>query len=211
MAELRETLMRGEEADDELKRRVNNYSGSTHGMRLDYDALRREISQEIMPILSENQIYILGEYKPCLFNANDPLHPENVGQASAASRGVSMLTRLREAPEHIRNERLEDGLRRLAEHAYKDTPFDINIDAEVERLRGIAEEALSLSDEEFAMRVEELALEMLAYPDAKDQMIADRYNLPTGMRDRRIDKLAQTIVIPGALEIFQAELAGRAS
>lgn len=210
MAELRDTLMRSEEAGEELRHQVNGYAGPNHMMHLDYEALRREIAAEIMPILSENQLILLGEYESCLFNDEDPLHPENVGQASAASRGVNMLTRLRKAPEHVREQRLDEGLRRLADHAYKGTPFDIDIDAEVERLRGIAEEALGMSDEEFAVRAEELAMEMMAFLDAKDQMIADHYNIPTGMRDRRLGKLANTIVIPGALEIFQAELAGRA-
>ena len=49
----------------------------------------------------------------------------------------------------------------------------------------------------------------MIYPEAKDQMLADYYNVPMARRDRRLDKLAQMVVVPGALEILRAELASR--
>ncbi len=209
MDELRRTLMSGEEPDDALRRRVNDHSGPIHDQRLSYAALQREVAAELLPVLSENQLVILGEYKPCLFNADDPLHPERVGQASGSSRMIEMLTRLRSVWPDVPAQRFDDGLRRLANLAYRDTPFAVDLDTETERLRGIVEQAMALTDEEFSLQAESLAAQLMVYPEAKDQMLADHYNLPTARRDRRLDKLAQMVVIPGALEILRAELVCR--
>jgi len=207
MAELRDTLMRGVEPGEELKQKVNSYANPSHDTRLEYETLRREVAQEIMPLLSENQLYILGAYKKCLFNQDDPLHPERVGQASASGRMIEHLQRLRKAPVDRRQEFIERGVARLAEKAYQDTPFAIDLEDEKARLRGLAAEAVELSDEEFAMRAEELAAEMTLYLETKDQMLADHYNLPVELHDRHLIKLAHNFVIPGALEIFEAKLA----
>lgn len=209
MAELRQTLMRGEEPSEDLRRRVNAHSGPLHELRLSYATLQREVAAELLPLVTANQLVILGEYKPCLFNANDPLHPERVGQASGASRMIGMLTRLRALWPDVPEQRFEDGLRQLANLAYRDTPFAVDLDAEIERLRDVVERAMELSDEEFSLQAESLAAELMIYPDAKDQMLADYYNLPTAHRDRRLDKLAQMVVVPGALQILQAEAASR--
>lgn len=209
MAELLATLKNGEEADENLKKRVNSYSGPTNKTRLNYQQARRDVAEKLMPILSDNQLILLGEYKPCLFSANDPLHPERVGQASSASRIVEMLTRIRNAPDRVPKERFEKGLTRMAEHARKDTPFEIDIEAEKARLKGLVDKALALNDEEFSLQVEDIAKEMACYQDAKDQMRTDKYNLPTGKRDHRIDKLANMLVIPGVVEILAAELQTR--
>ena len=209
MTKLLATLKDGEEADEKLRQRVNSYSGPGNITRLEYQQARRDAAQAIMPVLNDNQLIILGEYKPCLFNANDPLHPERVGQASGASRIVGMLTKARNAPSEIREERITQGLLHLAERSRKDTPFEINLDDEMARIQGLVDEALAFSDEEFALQVERIAGEISCYSEAKDQMLADHYNVPTGLRDHRIDKIANMIVIPGAVEILKAELAQR--
>jgi len=210
MAELRDTLMTGRQPDDELKRRVNSLSGPDHDLRLRYQETQRLAAGEIMPLLTENQLVILGEYKPCLFNQDDPLNPERVGQASASGLMIDKLQEARNRPPRLTdaefNHRVDSGLRRLAEMSSRATPFDVDIDDEVERLRGIFDRALAMSDEEFALEAASLAAEMSIYLETRDQMIADHYNLPSGPRDRRLEKVANMIVIPGALEIFQLEL-----
>jgi hypothetical protein len=209
MAALRETLMRGQEPTEDLRRQVNAHSGPLHELRLSYSALQREVAAELLPLLTENQLVILGEYKPCLFNADDPLHPERIGQASGAGRMLGMLTRLRGVWPDVPEQRFDDGLRRLANHAYRDTPFAVDPEAEIERLRDVVERAMALSDEEFSLQAEALAAELMVYPEARDQMLADYYNVPTARRDRRLDKLAQMVVVPGAVEILRAETASR--
>ncbi|MBN2081062.1 hypothetical protein JW859_02525 [bacterium] len=210
MAELRDTLMAGQQPDEELKRRVNSLSGTGYDLRLRYQETQRLAAEELMPILTENQLVILGEYKPCLFNQNDPLNPERVGQASASGLMIDKLKEARNRPARMSDaefhDRVERGLRRLAELSARATPFDVDVEEEVARLRGIFERALAMSDEEFALEAESLAAEMSIYLETRDQMIADHYNLPSGPRDRRLEKLAGMVVIPGALEVFQTEL-----
>jgi hypothetical protein len=158
-AQLKEELQEEDFVSTEIERCAAKLNHQKKELRYQYLQDMDNLENKITHILTDNQLYIIDEFKPCLIPPKDLKSPTRAGQADSSSHLEKMLTRIREIPEETFNQRivqlLEKHISRIQMHFGPMT--DAEIEEEKRRVLTILEEARSMSDLDFALNKENLA------------------------------------------------------
>ncbi|MGQ9462945.1 MAG: hypothetical protein ACUVTP_07920 [Candidatus Fervidibacter sp.] len=122
----------------------------------------REIAQQVLSILTEEQKQVLADYKPCLIPPKNLKDPVRVGQAPSNIGYIKALERIRQIPSAVyarRKAQIIDGLAKQIEKSGGAYPPEER-DAFIQRLTKLVDRARSLNEADFAMQSEELANEL---------------------------------------------------
>lgn len=114
-------------------------------------------------ILTENQIYVIEDFTPCLIPPKSLRDPARVGQASGDTSGVeAVLERLRNAPSERYSRIREEALDRHIDKLEREIGVMTNEEKEAERIRvkGIIEKARKMSKVDFELNKSEMAREI---------------------------------------------------
>jgi len=160
LQELRDTLMRGENIPDELKQRFREQEARNKEKVREYEDRMNELAEEVKGILEEHQLYALEGFVPCVI---PPETGTRIGQAQSSVPGERLLARMRKMPGHKfeeNKERIAQGLLdRLKAHLPPD--YQLDEEAEKERLLTLLEEAYRMPDTDFNLKKEEILQELL--------------------------------------------------
>lgn len=139
-------------------------------LREEYVSKLIELEGNIGKVLSENQLCIVDEFKPCLIPPKNLRDPARVGQAKGDTYGaVSVLEQIRKVPPR----RYEVAKSRVIELYLDKYEKKIELlppdkrEAEAARVGKILDEARNLSSIDFEMKKESLAQEVLIEPEYK--------------------------------------------
>lgn len=160
--ELRSQLMEGDTPPKELIRRLHRREKLAEKAKIKYQQKMCSLEAEVISLLTENQLYLIENFKPCLI----PPKQGTIGQVSGEAPGIeAFLDRVRKAPEwkfqqhldrilEIYIDKLERKLRVMTEKEKK---------AEKERVRRILEKARDLSEVDFQLQKPQLIEEIIKH------------------------------------------------
>ena len=164
--ELRSQLMENKTISRELIRRVHRAEKVVEEMRMSYQQRLCSLESEVISLLTENQLYLIENFKPCLI---PPKHG-TIGQMPGQAPGPeALLDRVRKAPEW----RFQRHLDRLLEMHIDRLERKIGVmsdeekQAEKERVRAILEKARSLPEVDFQLQKPQLAQEIIEHEPPK--------------------------------------------
>ena len=157
-----------------LSKTVEKSAGDVHKRELDlkdeYAAKLLEFDTKLVDILTENQLCIADEFKPCLVPPKNLRDPARVGQAKGDTYGaVSVLEQLRKVPPKryaLAREKAIAGYLDKYEKRIEALTDDRRA-AESTRVGKVFDNARELSAVEFELRKEALAKEILVEPEMK--------------------------------------------
>jgi hypothetical protein len=137
----------------------------------------RELAQQVLAILTEEQKQVLADYKPCLIPPKNLRDPVRVGQAPSNTGYIRALERMRQIPPAIyarRKAQLVEGLAKQIEANGGAYPPEER-DEFIRRLTDLIDRARALSDADFALQAEKLAdeLRMLYRKEALEQRLKE--------------------------------------
>jgi len=157
-----------------LSKPVEKSAGDVHKRELDlkdeYAAKLLDIDSKLIDILTENQLCIADEFKPCLVPPKNLRDPSRVGQAKGDTYGaVSVLEQLRKVPPKryalVREKALGAYLDKYEKKI--EVLSDDRREAEYARVGKVLDNARALSAVDFELRKESLAREILIEPELK--------------------------------------------
>jgi hypothetical protein len=122
----------------------------------------RELAQQVLSILTEEQKQVLADYKPCLIPPKNLKDPVRVGQAPSNTGYIRALERIRQIPPAIyarRKAQIVEGLAKQIEANGGAYPPEER-DEFIRRLTDLIDRARALSDADFALQAEKLADEL---------------------------------------------------
>ena len=126
-----------------------------------------ELEDEARAVLTDGQIAIIDDFKPCLFPPKDLADPVAVGQASTTEHEEVLLDVIRRMPDSLYQERraaIANTIVRRGEREKGAVPSDVKsamIDTYVEKLDGLRE----LSAEDFELEKKEIAESFRLFDD----------------------------------------------
>ncbi len=157
-----------------LSRTVEKSAGDVHKRELDlrdeYAAKLFDFDSKLAEILTENQLCIADEFRPCLVPPKNLRDPARVGQARGDTYGaVSFLEQLRKVPPKRYTLAREKAIGAYLDKYEKriEALSDDRRAAESSRAGKVFDIARELSAVEFELRKESLAREILVEPELK--------------------------------------------
>jgi len=197
LTDVRDVLMRGQEVPQELKKRVHEMKELKYHLEDQRGQRLVALESEIMDILTENQLLVIEEYKPCTI----PPAQGKIGQSvDAAAEGiVRIFQRIR----YMNDDRYD---------AMKDRIVDIHMD-KAERHLGfenpeekeayrkkiikVLKKVRKLSDKKFLLQKGELA-----------QQLIPENNHSLKRRKNQLSKVGRFLLDPALIPILQARITG---
>jgi hypothetical protein len=161
LAEIRDTLMEGQNVPDELRDAFFTAKEENKRLIETYRPETVRLAEEVEEILESHQLYALEHYVPCVIPPEGELR---IGQARDA-KGVTMLERLRTVPADRFERHKERIARRVLRELEKRSHRRILIfdrRQELHRILDLLEKARSLSDVDFELEKETLIEALLA-------------------------------------------------
>lgn len=157
-----------------LSKTVEKSAGEVHKRELDlrdeYAAKLLEFDAKLVDVLTENQLCIADEFKPCLVPPKNLRDPARVGQAKGDTYGaVSVLEQLRKVPPKRYALAREKAIVAYLDKYEKkiEVLSDDRRSSESTRVGKVLDNARELSAVEFELRKETLAREILIEPELK--------------------------------------------
>lgn len=140
------------------------------GLKEEYASKLIELESRLSKLLTENQLCVVDEFKPCLIPPKNLRDPARVGQAKGDTYGaVSVLEQIRKVPpkryEAAKGRALEQYLDKYEKKIELLPPE--KKDAEAMRVSRILDYARNLSSIDFEMKKESLAKEILIELEVK--------------------------------------------
>ena len=161
LKEMRGKLMRNEELPKYLTGEVGSSQKRLHDLGDKHEEEMLKLAKDVTKILNENQLVMVGTYKPCIVPQRSLTHPERVGQAGATVGMERLLKRIHDMPQPVYQQRKEGILMGAAARLEKHTRKEVDVEKEKRRLAKIFDEARALSDLEFDLKKAELAQKIL--------------------------------------------------
>ena len=193
LQELRDTLLKGDNISGNLKAQVHKANQQMKEIQLEYHDKISQLAFEIKEILQPHQLYALENYVPCLI----PPKQGAAGQANSSEAALKQLTRLREMPAPVFEERKDKIAQRIIEQIRRHLPRGYVIDegAEKEWIISLLEEARSLSEADFAFKKTELV-----------EKLKSRHALPKLPIDVSV-KIERFLLNPEIIPLLNSKLA----
>jgi hypothetical protein len=115
----------------------------------------KQLAKEIKDVLSENQLYIIDNYKPCII---PPKGPARIGQVEDSSAAMQNLEQIRSLPLAVYEKKKELFAQRLVARLKKRLPKGAKLDEETaqEKILAVFEQARTLSPVDFSLKKKEL-------------------------------------------------------
>ncbi len=156
MEALLEAARQDQDAPDEVTREVHHLKEAKKELMEKHRIAMETLGRAVHGVLTENQLALLEEYKPCLV---PPKHGQGarIGQAGGADPIVRLLERIREMPEEEYQEKLGRIMQRHEKKTLEHFGPDADIDAEREKFLAALEEVRIMTDVDFQIEVEEIA------------------------------------------------------
>ena len=144
----------------ELDKKLMSDTGSLHReeieFREEFKKLNKTSFKEAQSVLTEAQMKVLKNYKPCLLPTKDLRDPARIGQAGKGSHFVNMLRRARNVPD----ERLEDLIERFWKRSEKKIRRKLKDESAIQKHKEVVieviAEARNMSEAEFEINKEAL-------------------------------------------------------
>ncbi len=203
LREINEIVARNEEIDGEL---VREFQGAKKGM----EDLKEWFFSAMMPyqdemegILNENQVALIGEFRPCVIPPRDTFDSARVGQASGHARmGERFLTRIRQMEEKAYQGRKSHLIERYIERVERHVGLlsDEERAEEERRVSDILERARELSDVDFEAQKGDLARELTG---TQEKAMKGRHRRRKG----DLDKLGTFLLDRKLIPILEKRLA----
>jgi hypothetical protein len=197
LTDVREVLNRGEAIPQELKKRVHEMKELKYKLEDQRGEKLVRLESDIGDILTENQLLVLDEYKPCTI----PPEKGRIGQsAEAAAEGI---VRIFERIRHMNHERYD---------AMKDRIVDIHMekaerhlgfenqgekDAYRKKISDVMQKVRNLSDKKFMLQKGDLARQLLPEDSAAPRR-----------RKNQLGKTGRFLLDPALAPILQTRLKG---
>jgi hypothetical protein len=161
---LKKELLEDEtEVSKDLARQIHYRNRLLHKLREEYDTEIDKIVQLVKDNLTETQLHIIREFKPCLV---PPKGPSRIGEIGNANREVKQLERIRNMSEEDYLLRKEEIASRIVERILFYIPKrkrkDIERSIMLEKILAMFDEVRTLSDIDFELSKEEIAKEFKA-------------------------------------------------
>jgi hypothetical protein len=164
LKDLKEILIRDEKKiPKSCEERVHQVEHDMKISEAEYNKKLKALEKELIAILSDAQVEVIRTFQPCTIPPKELGDPVRAGQAAGEHAEIEMQI------EHLRNlpkkaykvfvDPLINALLKEWNHILKYSPEELK--AEAKRLRGVVDEARSLSDAEFALRSPELAAQVV--------------------------------------------------
>jgi len=189
---LKTQLMNDQNVPDDLKGQVHKANNWIKETKLAYDDSISGLAEEIEGILEPHQLYCLETYVPCLITPKAGA----AGQVAGSEALVRHLTRIREIPDKIYNDRedqiVEQTFKRVKQHLPKGYVMDEQ--AEKDWIAAAYREVRNMSDEDFTFKKVELA-----------EKQKSRYELPKPEIDICV-KIERFLLNPAIISLLESKL-----
>lgn len=156
LRELRQTLMAGGKASEQLAQRVSQVQGPIHKEQEELNKKTALLVDDVRKILNENQIELIRDYRPCMIPPYSPNSSPIGRSADDLGPSVKLLERIRSLPARAWQNRKEQIVGRLEEYALYRERVELTREQK-QRILDSMEKARTLSDVEWQGQKEALA------------------------------------------------------
>ena len=173
----KEELIRNNgEYDRRIAGEVHKYSRKLKEMGENIKRERERYVEEIKNVLTENQLYLIGKFTPCLVPPSDWKNPVRVGQTGTSEFGTKALERIRKLPDE-RYEKTKDFIFERYFNTIKKRGKELSSD-EIEKIRknffNVVETARNMSDVDFEIKKKELSEKLVHFNKNKNPVNIDK-------------------------------------
>lgn len=173
--DLKTALEKNQETPAEVKERAGGLDHQMKQIREDAGERLVTLEEKVEEILTEQQRYLIDDFKPCLIPPQKTTNPTRIGQAKDdTSAEENVLTRVRKLSPQQYEKKKEQVLQRLKDHF--EEKFFVMYPEEEEvfnkRVTDVFDRARSLSESDFQVQKKSLAEEMgIGKPDKHGQRL----------------------------------------
>jgi len=184
---------------ENLAKRIHQGNNLLLRLRKEYIDALGEATEQVKSTLSDNQIYLIKSFKPCLI---PPKGPARIGQLSSQGGPTRLLERIRGMPairyESKKYEIADRIIERLSVRSPRLSTEQLS-EAKIELLRTM-DDVRKLSDVEFALQKEDMAYEI------KNAVLRDKHKESEIDVDKRI---ARFLLSPQIIPVLEEGLSER--
>ena len=138
-------ILKGQPAAGEIPKLANRYKKNLLQMQDDLFARihkrQRELEAKLRTVLSQEQIRVVEDFKPCLLPPTEMANPVNAGQAANHDKMIRFMQQIREMPakewQGRKHQIIREYVQEISVHKYRMTVKEQDI--EVKRLTGLME------------------------------------------------------------------------
>ena len=187
------------QVSENLAKRIHQGNNLLLRLRKEYIDALGEATEQVKSTLSDNQIYLIKSFKPCLI---PPKGPARIGQLSSQGGPTRLLERIRDMParryETKKYEIADRIIERLSVRSPRLSAEQLG-EAKIELLRTM-DDVRKLSDVEFALQKEDMAYEI------KNAVLRDKHKENEIDVDKRI---ARFLLSPQIIPVLEEGLSER--
>ena len=187
------------QVSENLAKRIHQGNNLLLRLRKEYIDALGEATEQVKSTLSDNQIYLIKSFKPCLI---PPKGPARIGQLSSQGGPTRLLERIRGMPaityESKKHEIADRIIERLSVRSPRLSTEQLS-EAKIELLRTM-DDVRKLSDVEFALQKEDMAYEI------KNAVLRDKHKENEIDVDKRI---ARFLLSPQIIPVLEEGLSER--
>jgi len=187
LEEIRDYLREGEKVPEDLARKHHGLSSELRKARLEWEERRRELAEKIEAGLEPHQVHQLREFVPCII---PPEGEVRIGQVRDGKGWIKSLERVRRIPPRVYRARkrtvVRRALKKLKLHAFP--LIDLDEEKILSSIQMIFDEARSLTEIEFEIQKDNLAVEL--------RSLAERPFASGGLRGKIERFLLSSPIIP---------------
>jgi hypothetical protein len=159
-------ILKGQPAAGEIPKLANRYKKNLLQMQDDLFARihkrQRELEAKLRTVLSQEQIRVVEDFKPCLLPPTEMANPVNAGQAANHDKMIRFMQQIREMPakewQGRKHQIIREYVQEISVHKYRMTVKEQDI--EVKRLTGLMEKIRPMPSAEYEIRKTQLSDEL---------------------------------------------------
>ena len=155
-----DNLILGNQPDKDLRIRLNKYHGREVELHQSLENKKIELGLNVIDILTNEQLVLVAEFKPCLIAPQDE-NSTLTGQAAGGHGIQNGLRKMRRIPQRIWDKRKDKYLDKLIQRNERHSPDFLDVAKEKARIDSIIKQAREYSDAEFEVHIQELSLQLL--------------------------------------------------
>ncbi|MCD4785794.1 MAG: hypothetical protein K8T10_18400 [Candidatus Eremiobacteraeota bacterium] len=156
LKEMKEQLLDSNDVAKDLKKKFQASKKEIINEIKAYETEMKSLASKAKGILNENQIVLVGEYKPCLIPIRSISNPERIGQADGGEKLGKLMEKIRKIPDDRYSKVREKILARTDEKLKKKIKDDQKRASFVKKLGEAMDKVRLMTDEDYEMKKDKL-------------------------------------------------------
>jgi len=162
LEEMKKQLLNSNDVSNDIKKKFQARKKELEKGLKSYNTTMESLINKTKGILNENQLVLVGEYKPCLIPIRSISNPERIGQADSSEKFGKLMERIRKVPDDKYQKVREKVLSRLDEKLKTKMKDKKKREAFIKKVGAAMDKVRLMTDEDYEMNKDKMFKELEA-------------------------------------------------